>query len=623
MDSQKSKEKKIKIIFYSIIILSIIFVTLLALYIYFVFIKKEKFKITGEHKKRVSLLQRCMIAYGENDIPDLKDEEFSSSQVINNTILSILTIKLKGSKGETIQIFNQSKSIDLETNEIICISYKIGKKEYIKKVDNGKFTIPNELKTKVNETEFKFILYFPYDPKIIEKYGNEYLKKRNTLSEGTALALYQNNNRQLIELRLGGIFSLILEFIKESIETIIEKALSKVVSVICVSVIKYFTKGFDHFIIDSIGEFACDELGEFVANGVKNLIYNSETTKPAINYRAIVYEEIELNNYKPLPNLESQMLKSLIEDKNKNKLIKYIIKKSSVERHNIKLAYNSYYQTNLISKLEDELSGDFEDLVIDLFYHPVDFDCNELRRAMIDSGTIEDILIEILSMRPNNIIYNIKKRYEELFMGRTLIYDIKDETDGYFRDTLLSLLEANRADTVNFDEVKENVILLYEESKSWFPDQDVFIRVFTKQSKEAFKLIKEIYDNLDGKGLLKTVEDLFSGDFEDVLVGIYYAMVSPADYYAKKIHESIDGVGTHELNLNRIIVSRAEEDMKDIINAYNRLYHTSMIEDIIDDTSGYYRNMLISLATGKLYGISSQISYNYSMLFIMICIILF
>lgn len=77
MDSQKSKEKKIKIIFYSIIILSIIFVTLLALYIYFVLIKKEKFKITGEHKKRVSLLQRCMIAYGENDIPDLKDEEFS------------------------------------------------------------------------------------------------------------------------------------------------------------------------------------------------------------------------------------------------------------------------------------------------------------------------------------------------------------------------------------------------------------------------------------------------------------------------------------------------------------------------------------------------------------------
>ena len=177
MDSQKSNGRKIKIICYSIIILSIIFVTLLALYIYLVFFKKEKFKITEEHKKRVSLLRQCMIAYGEKDIPDLKDEEFNSSQVINNTILSILTIKLKGSKGETIQIlqiFNQSKSIELETNEIICLSYKIGKDEYVKKVDNWKFTIPNELKTKVNETEFKFILYFPYDPKIIKNYENEY-----------------------------------------------------------------------------------------------------------------------------------------------------------------------------------------------------------------------------------------------------------------------------------------------------------------------------------------------------------------------------------------------------------------------------------------------------------------
>ena len=230
-------------------------------------------------------------------------------------------------------------------------------------------------------------------------------------------------------------------------------------------------------------------------------------------------------------------------------------------------------------------------------------------------------------MRPNNIIYNIKKRYEELFMGRTLINDINQDTSGYFRDTLLSLLEANRADTVNFDEVKENAVLLYKESQSWFPDEDVFIRVFTKQSKEAFNMIKEIYDNLDGNGLLKTIEDLFSSDFEDVLVGIYYAMVSPADYFAKKIHESIFYFGTDELTLNRILVSRAEEDMNDIINAYNRLYHTSMIEDIIDDTRddtcGYYRNMLISLAMGKLYDISSQITYNYSMLFIMICIILF
>ena len=323
-----------------------------------------------------------MIAYGEKDIPDLKDEEFNSAEVIDNTILSIVTIKLNETKGETIQIFNQSRPIELDTNEIICLSYKIGEDEYVNKVDNGKFTIPKELKTKVNETEFKLILYFPYDPKIIKKYENEYLKKRNILSNETALALYQNNKRQLIELRLGGIFSSILEFIIESIETIIEKALSKIVSVICVSAIKYLTKGFDHFIIDSLGQFACDELGEFVSNGIKKLIYNSETTKPAINYQEIVYEEIELNNYKQLPILECEMLKRLIEDKNKNKLIKFIINKSSIERHNIKLSYNSYYHTNLISKLEDELSGDFEDIVIDLFYHPIDFDCNELRKAM-------------------------------------------------------------------------------------------------------------------------------------------------------------------------------------------------------------------------------------------------
>jgi hypothetical protein len=233
-----------------------------------------------------------MIAYGEKDIPDLKDEEFNSSQVINNTILSILTIKLKGSKGETIQIFNQSKSIELETNEIICLSYKIGENEYIEKVDNGIFTIPSKLETKVRETKFKFILYFPYDPKIIKKYEDEYIKKEKTLSLKTALALY-NNNRQLIELRLGGIFNSILGFTKESIETRNKEVTSKLVSVVCVSTIKFLTKSFNYILIDSFENFDCNDLGVFASNDIKKLIINSETTKPAINYQKLVYEEFE------------------------------------------------------------------------------------------------------------------------------------------------------------------------------------------------------------------------------------------------------------------------------------------------------------------------------------------
>jgi hypothetical protein len=228
-------------------------------------------------------------------------------------------------------------------------------------------------------------------------------------------------------------------------------------------------------------------------------------------------------------------------------------------------------------------------------------------------------------MRPNNIINKIKKRYEELFFGRTLGNDIIDETSGDFKDTLLSLLEANRADSINYNEVKENAESLYKEAQSiWFPDSKIFIRVFTKQSKEAFNKIKEEYEKLDSNGLLKAVEKLWKSDFRDILVGIYYAMVSPVDYYAKKIYESLhSNLGTDELTLNRIIVNRAEECMNDIIEAYNRLYHTGMIEDIIDDTSGYYKNLIISLVTGKYYDSSSQITYNYSILIIMICFILF
>ena len=272
--------------------------------------------------------------------------------------------------------------------------------------------------------------------------------------------------------------------------------------------------------------------------------------------------------------------------------------------------------------MKEELEDDFEDIVIDLFYHPIDFDCYELRRAVQELGTLEDILIEILSMRSNNEIYNIKKRYGEIFPGRDLHDDIENDVSGYFKTLLLALLEANRPDTVNYDEIKESVLSLYEQSQKWFPDEEVFIKVFTKQSKAAFIIINELYNNIDSKGLLETVKDSFSGDFEDGLVGIYYSIIAPSEYYATKIHNSIKEMGTNELTLNRIIVTRAEKDIEEISKNYSKLFDSDMIKDIIDDTDGYYKTMLISLIKGE-YAISSHISYNCSILILIIYFMIF
>lgn len=89
------------------------------------------------------------------------------------------------------------------------------------------------------------------------------------------------------------------------------------------------------------------------------------------------------------------------------------------------------------------------------------------------------------------------------------------------------------------------------------------------------------------------------------MIGIYYAMINPAEYFAKKVHDSIKGLGTNDNNLIRIMVTRFEIDMPLINEIYKKLYDESMIEDIKDDTSGSYRTLLVTLASSGNYSKSS------------------
>ena len=159
--------------------------------------------------------------------PELKDEEFNSTIVSDNKLLSISNIEIIGKKGEIIQIFEDDDSVQVEEGEYTCISFKLNKSDYIEKIINGSFTIPEDLDTEVSETEFTFILYFSYDPKI-----NDIEYQMNLTEQSTALELYSNitEDGNLIKLRKLSIFSKIKNFFKQNIDKIVEKVVSKVVS---------------------------------------------------------------------------------------------------------------------------------------------------------------------------------------------------------------------------------------------------------------------------------------------------------------------------------------------------------------------------------------------------------
>lgn len=61
------------------------------------------------------------------------------------------------------------------------------------------------------------------------------------------------------------------------------------------------------------------------------------------------------------------------------------------------------------------------------------------------------------------------------------------------------------------------------------------------------------------------------------------------------MRDSIVGVGTDEESLTRAIINRVEMDMLKIKEEYGSMYSTSVDDAVAGDTSGDYREFLMTL----------------------------
>ena len=82
-------------------------------------------------------------------------------------------------------------------------------------------------------------------------------------------------------------------------------------------------------------------------------------------------------------------------------IIDVCIHRTNAQRLEIVKAYKALYRRDLISDLKSELHGKSEEAMIALFTDPIEYDADELRKAMKGIRTNRDTLIEIIALRPN------------------------------------------------------------------------------------------------------------------------------------------------------------------------------------------------------------------------------
>ena len=278
-------------------------------------------------------------------------------------------------------------------------------------------------------------------------------------------------------------------------------------------------------------------------------------------------------------------------------LIKIIANRTTSQRLKIKEEWKKKYGTDLIEEVKKELHGKFEEAIVALFSDPIDYDCDSLRSAMSGLGTNEDTLIEIISSRPQEVLKQIKERYQQKF-NRDLIEDIKKDTHGTLQNVLTTILQCKRSTnkSPNSKEISKYAQEIYDAGEAKIGhDSSIFNKYLTTLSPIELICLNQEYNFIAKHTILDAIDKEFVGNSKKAFRAVVYATLLPSEYFATRVNEAVKGIGTKDHLLMRVLITRDEIDMPQIKECYKKLYGKSMIEAIKDDISGNYRKLMLEL----------------------------
>ncbi|KAK3592742.1 hypothetical protein CHS0354_016498 [Potamilus streckersoni] len=278
-------------------------------------------------------------------------------------------------------------------------------------------------------------------------------------------------------------------------------------------------------------------------------------------------------------------------------IINVLAYRSNAQRLEIVKTFKTIVGKDLISELDGELSGGLKKIARGLCMSPADFDAMNINKAIKGLGTDEKVLIEIICTRTNQQIKDFKAAYKTLY-GKDLEADVAGDTSGHFKRLLVSLLQANRDESKEFDRNKakqDAQALLDAGEKKWGTDESRFNVILVSRSYAQLRATFQEYAKLANKDIDNTIQSEMSGDLKDSMLAIVRCIRGKASHFAAELYSSMKGLGTDDDTVCRVVVSRCEVDMVQIKAEFQRNYKQTLGMFIAGDTSGDYRTMLLAL----------------------------
>ncbi|XP_078396268.1 annexin A5-like [Cetorhinus maximus] len=275
--------------------------------------------------------------------------------------------------------------------------------------------------------------------------------------------------------------------------------------------------------------------------------------------------------------------------------------RSSAQRMKICLQYKTLFGKDLVDDLKSELGGKFEKLIVGLMKTPLQYDVSELHNALKGAGTDEKPLVEILASRTNQELRAIIQAYKQEY-DKDLEENVVSDTSGHFQRILVILLQANRDECTTYDEaaVKKDAQELFQAGElKCGTDESTFLTIIGTKSAPYLRQVFTEYMKISGYQIEESISSETSGNLRTALLAVVKCIRSVPEYFAETLYNAMQGAGTDDDTLIRVMISRSEVDLLDIRERFYANYGKSLCNMIKNDTSGDYRNALMSMCGGE------------------------
>jgi len=193
----------------------------------------------------------------------------------------------------------------------------------------------------------------------------------------------------------------------------------------------------------------------------------------------------------------------------------------------------------------------------------------------------ENCFIESLVATPIQDTQRVMEKYASVY-GE----DLKDTVTGKTKEQDGWIFSNNWKHTMTAlmsDEARLWTIALNDAMNGWGTDENTLLTLVCTMPERLrnsiFKLTWEMYQ----KNLLDRIKAECSGNFKKVMV---YQSMSPEDCRAQVLYDAMNGMGTDEAQLIRVIGQCDIGERKNIIKAYERMFQRDLIEHVRSETGG-------------------------------------